>query len=304
MRLVFCGTPASAIGPLRALHDAGHDIVLVVTQPDTRRGRGSATSPSPVRAVADELNLSVRTPAHASEIVAEVQESGADLGVVVAYGQLLPQALLDALPLGFVNLHYSLLPRWRGAAPVERAILAGDAETGVCVMRLEAGLDTGPIYDCERTPISADETAGDLLERLGQIGTDLLVRVVPQVPERAPTPQAGEATLAPKVTVDEFRLDAQRPAVELAQVVRAGNPRPGAWTTIEGRRLKVLRAHAEVGDGQVGDGEVGAVDRAARVATSDGVLALDEVQPEGRAVMAGNAWRAGVQAPVVTFDPA
>jgi methionyl-tRNA formyltransferase len=299
MRLVFCGTPASAVDPLRALHDAGHDIVLAVTRPDTRRGRGSATSPSPVRAAADELGLAVRTPARASEIVAEVRASGADLGVVVAYGQLLPQALLDALPLGFVNLHYSLLPRWRGAAPVERAILAGDVETGVCVMRLEAGLDTGPVYDCERTVIGADETAGDLLARLGRIGTDLLVRVVPQVPERAPTAQEGEATLAPKVTVDEFRLDAHRPAVELARVVRAGNPRPGAWTTIEGRRLKVLRAHAEAGNGAVGT-----VDRAARVATSDGLLALDDVQPEGRAVMPGSAWRAGVQAPVVTLDSA
>lgn len=298
MRLVFCATPASAVDPLRALHAAGHDVVLVITQPDRRRGRGAATSPSPVRAAAEDLGLAVRTPARASEVIDEVRASGADLGVVVAFGQLLPQALLDALPLGFVNLHYSLLPRWRGAAPVERAILAGDAETGVCVMRLEAGLDTGPVYDCARTTIGATETAGELLARLGEIGTDLLLRMVPEVAERVPTPQHGDVTLAPKVTVDEFRLDPTRPADELVRVVRAGNPRPGAWTRIGGRRLKVLRAHTEAGGG-----EVGTVDRAASLATSSGRLVLDEVQPEGRAVMAGRAWRGGVREPVVALDP-
>jgi methionyl-tRNA formyltransferase len=299
MRLVFCGTPAGAVGPLRGLHAAGHDIALVVTQPDKRRGRGSATSPSPVRAAADELGLTVLTPARAKDVVDEVRESGADLGVVVAFGQLLPPALLEAVPRGFVNLHYSLLPRWRGAAPVERAILAGDAETGVCVMRLEEGLDTGPVYACERTPISADETAGELLGRLDEIGTELLVRVVPEVPDRKPIAQDGEVTLAPKVTVEEFRLDARRPAEELVRVVRAGNPRPGAWTMLDGRRLKVLRAHSEPGSG-----ELGAVDRDARLATVDGLLALGEVQPEGRQPMPGAAWRAGVHASAVVLDPA
>lgn len=299
MRLVFCGTPASAVGPLRALHAAGHDIVLVLTQPDKRRGRGSATSASPVRAAADDLGLTVCTPARAGAIVDEVRASGADLGVVVAFGQLLPQALLDALPLGFVNLHYSLLPRWRGAAPVERAILAGDTETGVCVMRLDAGLDTGPVYDCARTPIGVDETAGELLDRLGQLGTDLLVRVIPRVPDAEPVPQEGEITLASKVTVEEFRLDASRPATDLTRMVRAGNPRPGAWATVSGRRLKVLRAHAEPGHGAVGT-----IDGAARVATIDGLLVLDEVQPEGGSIMPGRSWRAGVRTPVVALDRA
>ncbi len=299
MRLVFCGTPRDAVTPLRTLHAAGHEIALVLTQPDRRRGRGGATAPSPVRAAAEELGLRVLTPDRAREAVDEVASSEAELGVVVAYGQLLPSTLLEALPLGFVNLHYSLLPRWRGAAPVERAILAGDPETGVCVMQLEQGLDTGPVYACERTPIADDETAGELLDRLGALGTELLVRVVPTVAGTTPTPQTGEPTLAPKVTVEEFRLDPRRPAAQLARLARAGNPRPGAWTGVGGRRLKVLRAHAV---DAASDDPPGTVDRDARVATAAGVLVLDEVQPEGKAPMTGPAWRTGVQGDDVRFD--
>ena len=146
MRVVFLGTPADAVPTLRALHESEHEVALVVTQPDRKRGRGGALVPSPVKAAATELGLPVVTPERSREIVDQVRDTGAELGVVVAFGQLLPTALLDALPHGFVNVHFSLLPRWRGAAPVERAILAGDAETGVCVMELEAGLDTGPVY--------------------------------------------------------------------------------------------------------------------------------------------------------------
>ncbi len=151
MRIVYCGTPEDAVPPLRALHDAGHDVALVVTQPDRRRGRGGGAEPSPVEREAERLGLEVRTPERARELVDEIAGLDADLGVVVAFGQLLPRPLLDATRLGFVNLHFSLLPRWRGAAPVERAVLAGDDETGVCVMHLDEGLDTGPVYDCART---------------------------------------------------------------------------------------------------------------------------------------------------------
>src|SRR3954463_13470758 len=162
MRLIYLGTPAAAIPPLRALVEAGHEIAFVVTQPDRRRSRGSGSDPSPVRRAADELGLDVRTPVKAREIVDDARASGAQLGVVVAFGQLLPPPLLDALPLGFVNLHFSLLPRWRGAAPVDGALLAGDRETGVCLMQLEAGLDTGPVYATARVPIGGRETAGEL----------------------------------------------------------------------------------------------------------------------------------------------
>src|SRR5262249_51175394 len=161
---------------------AGHDVALVVTQPDRRRGRGGEASPSPVKAAAEELNLPVVTPERSREVVDDVAATRADLGVVVAFGQLLPQALLDAVPHGFVSVHFSLLPRWRGAARVERALLAGDVETGVCIMALEAGLDTGPVYARERTPIGAQETAGELRARLVVVGTELLVATVPRVP--------------------------------------------------------------------------------------------------------------------------
>ncbi len=167
--------------PLRALVDAGHDIAFVVTQPDRRRGRRTATEPSPVKAAATELGIEVRTPQRARELVDDVAASGAELGVVVAFGQILPTALLDALPLGFVNLHFSLLPRWRGAAPVERAMLAGDAETGVAVMRVEAGLDTGPVFATVRVPIGPTVTAGALREHLVAAGTDLLVTTLPDI---------------------------------------------------------------------------------------------------------------------------
>jgi methionyl-tRNA formyltransferase len=236
------------------------------------------------------LGLPVRTPERAREITDEVRAVEADVGIVVAFGQLLPVELLEATRHGFLNLHFSLLPRWRGAAPVERAILAGDRETGVCLMQLEEGLDTGPVYGCRATAIGDDEAAGELRTRLVELGTELLVDTLPTIGAVTPTPQSGDATYADKLTVEEFLLDPRGPAAELARVVRAGNPRPGAWTRVGGRRLKVLRAHAVPGDAPVG-----AIDAQARVGTSSGLLALDEVQPEGRATMPGPAWRAGLR---------
>ncbi|MEX1009587.1 MAG: methionyl-tRNA formyltransferase [Acidimicrobiia bacterium] len=276
---MFFGTPADAVPALRALHDAGYDIALVVTQPDRRRGRRGRADPSPVKAAASELGLPVRTPERAREVTDEVAASGADVGVVVAFGQLLPEPLFAGVPLGFVNVHFSLLPRWRGAAPVERAILAGDAETGVCIMAIEKGLDTGAVFARTATPIGDDETAGELRERLVALGTDLLVDTLPKLATITPEPQAGEPTSADKLTVEEFELDFSRPPAELVRVVRAGNPRPGAWTTIDGRRLKVWRAR------------VGA----------DGSLELLEVQPEGRARMSGDAWTRGRHGTPVRF---
>jgi methionyl-tRNA formyltransferase len=298
VRLAFFGTPADAVPALEVLHEAGHEISLVVTQPDKRRGRGVSTAPSPVREAAERLGLPVRTPARSREVVDEMRETGAEIGVVVAFGQLLPPELLDAVPLGFVNVHFSLLPRWRGAAPVERAILAGDTETGVCIMRLEEGLDTGPVYASERTPIGPDESAGDLRARLVDLGTHLLVRTLSDVAALEPEPQRGEPTYATKLTVEEFQLDPRaRLATELARIVRAGNPRPGAWITVAGHRVKVWRVGVENGDGAPG-----ALIRPRHLATAEGLLSLDEVQVEGKRTMAGDAWMNGLRADVLQVD--
>jgi len=289
VRVAYFGTPDDAVPPLRALLDAGHDVAVVVTQPDRRRGRGNATTPSPVKEAAAALGLPVRTPDRARELVDELVELRADAGVVVAFGQLLPASVLSTMRLGFLNLHFSLLPRWRGAAPVERAILAGDAETGVCVMALDEGMDTGPVYRHVATPIGVRETAGELRARLVELGTPLLVETVDHLADLEPAPQTGDATHAGKLDVDEFRLDWTRSADELDRVVRAGNPRPGAWTECDGQRLKVLRSLPEAD----GDGEPGEVDDDGVVATGHGALRLLDVQPAGKAPMNVHAWRAG-----------
>jgi methionyl-tRNA formyltransferase len=294
MRIVYLGTPDASVPPLRALVDAGYDVALVVTQPDKRRSRGAGTDPSPVRRAATDLGLPVATPDKAREVVDDVARSGAEAGVVVAFGQLLPVALLEALPLGFVNVHFSLLPRWRGAAPVERAILAGDTETGVCIMRVEAGLDTGPVYGCARTPIAPDDTAGSLRARLVTMGNDLLLEHLPRLGAEEPEPQTGEATYADKLTNDEFRLDPARPAADLARVVQAGDPRPGAWVRSAGVRYKVFGASASSAEpsapGVLGDTGLGTV---------AGTLLVREIQPEGKRRMPFDAWRRGHSADVV-----
>jgi len=309
VRVVYCGTPADAVPALRALVEARYDVALVVTQPDRRRGRGSDLVPSPVKAAADTLGLPVRTPERAREVEAEVRALDVDVGVVVAFGQLLPVPLLEATRLGFVNVHFSLLPRWRGASPVERAILAGDRETGVCVMRLEEGLDTGPVYACDRTPIAPEETAGELRTRLVGIGSDLLVRTLPRIETSTPVPQVGEVTYAAKLTVEEFRIDPAASATDLARRVRAGNPRPGAWAQVERRRVKVLRAHVRADphprqgpasgsppvptSASAPGASAGVITPDAELVTGDGVLVLDEVQAEGKAAMSATAWLAG-----------
>lgn len=295
MRLVFFGTPAAAVPVLEAVVAADHDVAFVVTQPERRRGRGGALVPSPVHAAARDLDLVVRGPTRAREVTDAVAASGAEVGVVAAFGQLLPAALLDATPLGFLNLHLSLLPRWRGAAPVERAILAGDAETGVSIMRLDPGLDTGPVYRTVRTTIGADETAGHLTERLVTLGTPALLDVLAQLPGLEPEVQTGEPTYADKLAVDEFHLDPSRPAPDLARLVRAGNPRPGAWMLVDQHRVKVLRAHPETG-AATDPADPAVVWPGAALLTPTGPLVLDEVQMEGRRPMTGDAWLAGYRA--------
>lgn len=263
--------------PLRALVADGHDVALVVTQPDRRRGRGGALVPSPVKAAALEAGVPV------TDRVDDVLEAGVELGVVVAFGRLVKPHVLERLPM--VNLHFSLLPRWRGPAPVERALLAGDAETGVCLMALDAGLDTGPVYDCRRVRIGPEETADELRARLVELGTTMLVTHLRQgLPQ--PVAQEGEPAYAAKIEPDELRLDWSRPAPELQRVVRLGR----AWTTFRGQRLRVLRASVvEAGPGP------GTLEGLV-VGTGDGAgLRLDEVHTEGRTPMAAQAWRQGAR---------
>ena len=268
--MVFLGTPALAVPPLRALMAAGIEVRLVVSQPDRRRGRGAAVSPSPVKAAAVELGLPL------SEDVDDVLAAGAELGVVVAFGRIIRPPVLAALPM--VNLHFSLLPRWRGAAPVERAILAGDERTGVDLMVVEEGLDTGGIYRRAEVAIGPDESLAALRERLVAIGTEMLVDELTSG-LGVPRPQEGEVTYAAKLDADDRRLDWSLPAVDVHRRVRLGE----AWTTHAGRRLKVWRTHVPPrGDGPVAP-------------AADGPVELVEVQPEGKPRMTARAWANGAR---------
>ena len=274
-RLVFLGTPEMSVVPLRALVDAGHEVALVVSQPDKRRGRGGRTSPSPVKQAALDLGLPV------TDVVDDVLTVGADLGVVAAFGRLIRPHVLAELPM--VNLHFSLLPRWRGAAPVERAILAGDERTGVDLMVVEEGLDTGGIYDRAEVEIGPDETADELRARLSRIGADLVVGNLARGLGE-PRPQQGEPTYAHKISVDELAVDWSAPAEAIHRLVRVG----GAWTTHGGHRLKVWRtALAPAGRDGV------------EASAGDGPIWLLEVQPEGRRRMPAAAWANGVSGDVV-----
>jgi methionyl-tRNA formyltransferase len=276
-RLVFLGTPAAAVPALRALREAGFTIPLVVSRRDARRGRGESPTPSPVKEAALDLGLDV------TDTLDDVTEVDADLGVVVAYGRIIPTSILERVPM--VNLHFSLLPRWRGAAPVERAILAGDPSTGVCVMRVEEGLDTGGIYASVELPIGPEETAADVRARLATVGGELLVRcLVDGLGD--PIDQEGPPSYAEKLGPDDLLLDFEEPAEWLARVVRIG----GAWTTFRGRRLKVWRAAVR----GAGPATPGAIDGLV-VGTGLGGLELVEVQPEGRARMDAEAWAHGAR---------
>ncbi|MEM9132074.1 MAG: methionyl-tRNA formyltransferase [Actinomycetota bacterium] len=281
-RLVYLGTPDMAVPPLRALVAAGFDVGLVITRIDKRRGRGSATSPSPVKAAALELGLPV------SHDLADATEIGADLGVVVAYGRIIPVDVLAKLAM--VNIHFSLLPRWRGAAPVERALLAGDETTGVCLMEVAEGLDTGAVF-ARRELTIGDDDLGTLRHRLVEAGTDLLVEEL-TAGLQPPVPQEGEPTHAAKIGSDEFELDPSRSADELQRLTRLGR----AWTTFRGKRLKVLEAVVARGEAAaaVDTAEPGSLD-GPLLTTGDGVLELVVVQPEGKRAMAAGDWVNGAQ---------
>lgn len=282
MKLIFAGTPEFAAQALAALIAAGHQLALVLTQPDRPSGRGMALRPSPVKTLALEHGIKVFQPPTLRDDAAQarLQAVGADAMIVAAYGLILPQAVLDLPRFGCINIHASLLPRWRGAAPIQRAILAGDAESGVCIMQMEAGLDTGPVLLSAALPIAADETAGSLHDRLAELGAGLIVAALEKLP-LAPTPQADcGVTYAAKIEKSEAMLDWNQSAQQLARQVRAFNPFPGALATLGQLSVKVWRASAEAGEGS--PGTILASDRAGiLVACGEGALRLTELQKAG-----------------------
>ena len=282
MRLAFLGTPDAAVPPLEALVRAGHDVDVVITRADKKRGRGSALSFSPVKAAAVGLGLEV---AHDPDAILDRH---LDLGVVVAFGRIIKPHVLAHVPM--VNVHFSLLPRWRGAAPVERAILAGDTETGVCLMEVAEGLDEGGVYAVQRVTIGEDETADELRARLVGIGTTLLVERLRDGLGR-PTPQHGEPTYAAKIETADRRIDWSQPAEVVLCHVRIGR----AWTTIRGQRLLVHRAHRG-GPLAAAPGTIVRDDVDVQVACGAGSsVALMEVQPEGKARMGAVGWLNGAR---------
>ena len=293
MRLVFMGTPDFSVPVLDALVAAGHEIAAVYTQPPRPAGRGKKDRPGPVHARAAALGLPVRHPRSLRDAQAQADFAslGAEVAVVVAYGLILPQAVLDAPARGCLNIHASLLPRWRGAAPIQRAIMAGDAETGVCIMQMEAGLDTGPVLLRRAITLEDGETAGELHDRLSALGaeaiTETLARLGTLVPE--PQPEAG-VTYAAKIDKSEARLDWTRPASHVDRQIRGLSPFPGAWTMISGKRVKLLRSRAGTGDGPPGS-----VLEGLTIACGQGAVEITELQPEGRPRMNAEAFLRGAR---------
>ncbi len=276
MRIAFLGTPDFASIPLRCLANAQHDVVLVVTQPDKRRGRGKTLVPSPVKTTAAELGIPV------SYILDDLIDVEVDFAVVAAFGKIIPARVLDAHT--FINIHPSLLPRWRGAAPVDHTILAGDITTGVCLIRLEQEMDAGPIYRVTETAVGEHEHARELLPRLFELGSDLLVEAL-ETGLGEPVPQTGEPTFASKFDVDDTLLDWNKPAIDLDRAIRTDR----AWTWFRDKRLRIL--DSRLLDVEITPGELeGAV-----AGTGNQSLELLRVQPEGRQAMTGSEWVNGAR---------
>ncbi|WP_315582739.1 methionyl-tRNA formyltransferase [Actinomyces viscosus] len=308
MRVLFAGTPEVALPTLKALIASEHDVVGVLTRADARKGRGRTLHPSPVAAVAREAGLDVRTPAAlkgeaADDVRAWVRGLEADVAVVVAYGRLVPADLLDAPGHGWLNLHFSLLPAWRGAAPVQRAIIAGEEVTGACVFRLEEGLDTGPVYGRVTEAIGTRDTSGDLLERLARAGAPLVLDVLHSVEagEARPEPQDDTlATLAPMLSTADGEVRWDDPALTIDRRIRGVSPAPGAHTTYLGVRFRLgpVTPVPEVTD--LLPGQVRATKREVLVGTGGCAVRLGQVAPAGRSWMPADAWARGARPQVGT----
>lgn len=293
MRLIFMGTPDFSVPVLEALVDAGHDIAAVYSQPPRPAGRGKKDRPSPVQARAEALGLPVRHPVSlkGEEAQAEFAALNADVAVVVAYGLILPQVVLDEPKRGCLNIHASLLPRWRGAAPIHRAIMAGDAETGVCIMQMEAGLDTGPVLLRRETPIEADETTGALHDRLSALGAEAIVLALAQLQDLTPVIQPEEGvTYAAKIDKSEAKVDWTAQATHINRQILGLSPFPGAWTMAGGKRLKLLESRIALRRGAPGT-----VLEGLTVACGAGAVETTRVQPEGKGAMNTKDWLLGAR---------
>ena len=294
MRVIFMGTPDFSVPVLDALVLAGHEISAVYCQPPRPAGRGKKDRPSPVQQRAEALGLLVRHPVSlkTAEAQAEFAALGADVAVVVAYGLILPQAVLDAPKSGCLNIHASLLPRWRGAAPIHRAIMAGDVETGVCIMQMEAGLDTGPVLLRAATPIRTTETTIELHDRLSAMGAELIVEALRHLPDLQPEPQPEEGvTYASKIDKAEARIDWSRPATEVDRQIRGLSPFPGAWFDLGGTRVKVLASKLAEGEGAAGE----VLDDTLRVGCGEGAVQLIRLQRAGKAAQDAQTFQRGAQ---------
>lgn len=306
MRLVFAGTPAVAVPSLQAILESHHEVVGVVTRPDARRGRGRTIAASPVRELAEQIDVPVLAPSHPSDpsFLDQLEALEPDACPVVAYGAILPPAALAVPRHGWLNLHFSLLPRWRGAAPVQRAILAGDVTTGTSVFRIDTGLDTGPVCAAQETSIDPRETAGALLERLAISGAQLLVSALDAIEHGTvqwrPQGDAG-ATHAAKLEPDDARINWRDSAVHIDRLVRAVTPYPGAWTIAAGERIK-LGPMLPVPDSHLAPGALEVRKHEVRVGTGEGGVLLSTVQPAGRASMDAGAWARGLRTTSVRFE--
>ena len=301
MRVLFAGTPEPAVPSLKALLDSRHEVVAVLTRPDAPTGRGRRLEPSPVRRVADEAGIEVLTPPRPRDpaFLARLAELAPDACPVVAYGGLIPPAALEVPRHGWINLHFSLLPAWRGAAPVQHAILAGDEVTGACTFRLEEGLDTGPVFGTVTEEIGRTDTSGDLLERLAVDGARLLVATLDGIEEgrlnAVPQPADG-VSHAPKLTTDDARIDWKTPALHIDRQVRACTPAPGAWTTLGGERVKIFPVTPIPGVTDVEPGTIVSDKRGLQVGTGSGhTVRLGDVQAQGKRRMAAADWARGLR---------
>jgi methionyl-tRNA formyltransferase len=300
VRLVFAGTPEVAVPSLSAIADSRHELVGVVTRPDARAGRGRRVLRSPAASWADEHGIEVRTPRRPSdeEFLGWLRDTAPDCVPVVAYGALVPQPALEIPAHGWVNLHFSLLPAWRGAAPVQHAVLHGDEVTGASVFELEKGMDTGPVYGSLTEPVRPTDTSGDLLGRLATAGAGLLVAVLDAIEDgtaRAVPQPADGVSLAPKVTVEDARVRWDDPAFAVDRRVRACTPAPGAWTTFRDERIKVLPVVLGDSDAALAPGELAVHRTEVLVGTASAAVRLDQVQPAGKKPMAATDWARGAR---------
>jgi methionyl-tRNA formyltransferase len=296
MRVLFAGTPAVAVPSLDALLAAGFDVVAVLTRPDAPLGRKRVLTPSPVAARAAELGIDVIHAARVdAEVTARIAELKPDVAAIVAYGGLIPRTALDVPQHGWINLHFSLLPAWRGAAPVQHAVIAGDDVTGAVTFLLEEGLDTGPVFGTLTEKVHDDDTSGALLERLSHSGAVLLAQTLSavQAGAAAAVPQSGEVSLAPKLTIDDARLDWHQPALALGRRARGVTPEPGAWTTLDGQRLKLEPVVLRPDTLDLEPGNVALREKAVLVGTGSHAVELTRVQPSGKKMMTATDWVRG-----------